>query len=200
MFFRTADHVLIEKRRQLEKTERSLATAAQVSGISSEAVLRKLIEMNVQLDVLATLSIIPLIEVAWADGKVDERERDAVLKGAESFGLFKDQIGFSLLEQWLGHRPPVGLLESWIYYMRGLCPLLSGAEREMLKADLIQRARAVAEATGGLIGKGSKISLREHDVLAKLESAFEGWCRNASRIASQSPMPDAAAIHGTPRC
>jgi len=174
MFFRTADHVLVEKKRQLEKTGRSLATAAKVSGISSEAVLRKLIEMNVQLDVLATLSIIPLIEVAWADGKVDERERDAVLKGAESFGLFKDQIGFSLLEQWLGHRPPVGLLESWIYYIRGLCPLLSGAEREMLKADLTQRARAVAEATGGLIGKGSKISLREHDVLAKLESAFEG--------------------------
>jgi len=174
MFFRTADHVLIEKKRQLEKTERSLATAAKVSGISSEAVLRKLIEMNVQLDVLATLSIIPLIEVAWADGKVDEGERDAVLKGAESYGLLKDQIGFSLLEQWLGHRPPAGLLESWIYYIHGLCPLLSGAEREILKADLTQRARAVAEATGGLIGKKSKISLREHDVLAKLESAFEG--------------------------
>jgi hypothetical protein len=44
----------------------------------------------------------------------------------------------------------------------------------MLKADLIQRARAVAEATGGSIGRKSKISLREHDVLAKLESAFEG--------------------------
>ena len=123
---------------------------------------------------LATMSIIPLIEVAWADGKVNEGERDAVLKGAESYGLLKDQIGFSLLEQWLGHRPPAGLLESWIYYIRGLCPLLSGAEREILKADLTQRARAVAEATGGLIGKKSKISLREHDVLAKLESAFEG--------------------------
>jgi hypothetical protein len=174
MFFRTADHVLIEKKRQLEKTERSLATAAKVSGISSEAVLRKLIEMNVQLDVLATLSIIPLIEVAWADGKVDEEERDAVLRGAESYGILKSQIGYGLLEQWLGHRPPAGLLESWIYYIRGLCPLLSGAERETLKADLIQRARAVAEATGGPIGKKSKISLREHDVLAKLESAFEG--------------------------
>lgn len=174
MFFRKADHVLIEKKRQLEKAERSLATAAKVSGISSEAVLRKLIEMNVQLDVLATLSIIPLVEVAWADGKVDKGERDAVLKGAENYGLLKDQIGYSLLEQWLGHRPPAGLLESWIYYIRGLCPLLSGAERETLKADLIQRARAVAEATDGFFGKRSKISLREHDVLVKLEGAFQG--------------------------
>jgi len=174
MFFRQTDHVLIEKKRQLEKTERTLATLAKISGISNEAVLRKLIEMNVQLEVLATLSIIPLIEVAWADGRIQEEEREAVLKGAESYGLLKDQIGYNLLEQWLGHRPPSGLLESWIYYIRGLCPLLSGAERETLKADLIQRAKAVAEAAGGPIRKKSKISLREHDVLAKLESAFEG--------------------------
>ena len=61
-----------------------------------------------------------------------------------------------------------------MYYIRGLCPLLSRAEREMLKADFIQKARAIAEATGDSSGKKSKISLREHDVLAQLESAFEG--------------------------
>ena len=174
MFFRKADRVLIEKKRQLEKAERSLASAAKVSGISSEAVLRKLIEMNVQLDVLATLSIIPLVEMAWADGKVEAEEREAVLKGAESSGILKSEPGYGLLEQWLGQKPPAGLLESWVYYIRGLCPLLSGAERDMLKADFLQKARAIAEATGGAGGKKSKISLREHDVLARLESAFEG--------------------------
>ena len=96
MFFHVADRVLIEKKRQLEKTERSLATAAKVSGISSEAILRKLIEMNVQLDVLATLSVIPLIAVAWADGKIEKEERDAVLKGAESFGILKSELGLRL--------------------------------------------------------------------------------------------------------
>jgi len=173
MFFRRADQVLIEKKRQLDKMERSLAAAAEVSGISDEALLRKLIGMNVQLDVLATLSIIPLVEVAWADGQVDEEERKAVLKGVESRGIVKDRIGFSLFEQWLGHRPPAGLLESWAYYIRGLCPLLNKAERDILKADLVERARAVAEAAGGRSGQKPKISLREHDVLAKLESAFE---------------------------
>ena len=64
--------------------------------------LRKLIEMNVQLEVLATLSIIPLIESAWADGKIEEEEREAVLKGAESYGLLKDRIGYNLLDaRWL---------------------------------------------------------------------------------------------------
>ncbi len=174
MFFHKADRVLIEKKRQLEKAERSLATAAKVSGISSEAILRKLIDMNVQIDVLATLSVIPLIEVAWADGRIEKEEREAVLKGAESFGIRKSDLGYGLLEQWLDRRPPEGLLESWIYYIRGLCPLLSGAERETLKADFVQKARAIAEAVVVSSGKKSKISLREHDILARLESAFGG--------------------------
>lgn len=85
-----------------EKAERSLATLAKISGIFNEVVLRKLIEMNVHLEVLATLSIIPLIEVAWADGKIEEEQREAVLKGAESYGLLKDQIGYNLLDaRWL---------------------------------------------------------------------------------------------------
>ena len=127
MFFHKADRVLIEKKRQLEKTERSLATAAKVSGISSESILRKLIDER-RLEVLATLSIIPLIVVAWADGKIEKEERGAVLKAAESFGIPKSQLGYGLLEQWLGQPPPEGLLESWIYYIR-VCAVLSGAER-----------------------------------------------------------------------
>ena len=173
MFFHKADQILIEKKRQLEKAERSLATVAKVTGISSEPVLRKLIDMNVQLEVLATLSIIPLIVVAWADGKIEEEERAAVLKAAEDFGISKSQLGYGLIEQWMGRKPPEGLLESWIYYIRGLSPLLSGQERAALKSDVIQMARAIAEAAGGSGLKKSKISLREHDALAALESAFE---------------------------
>lgn len=173
MFFHKADLILIEKKRQLEKTERSLAAVAKVSGISSESILRKLLDMNVELEVLATLSIIPLIETAWADGKIEDAERAAVLEGAEGLGIKKSHLGYDLLEQWLGRKPPEGLLDSWIYYMRGLCPLLSGEERAALKSDVIRKARAIAEAAGSSGGKKSKISLREYDILARLESAFE---------------------------
>jgi hypothetical protein len=172
MFFHRQDNVLIETKRQLEKTERTLKSVSDISGIKNESVLRRLIELNVQIEVLATLSLIPLVEVAWADGKVTEKERKAVLDSAEGLGLGKGRIDTTLLDQWLQSRPPKGLLESWIYYIQGLCELLTEAERKALKAEILERALAVAGSTGGFMGLTSKVSLREHDVLAQIESAF----------------------------
>lgn len=173
LFFLQQDKVLIENKRQLGKMERTLKTASDISGITDDALLRRLIELNIQLEVLATISIIPLVEVAWADGKIHEKERDVILRAAEDYGIVMGKIGHNLLEQWLQHQPPKGLLESWIYYIQGLCDLLSETDRRALKTDLLRRARAVAEAAGGFLGLTSKTSLREEDMLLKLERAFK---------------------------
>lgn len=173
LFFFKQDIVLGEKKRQLQKMELNLKTLSGISGITNEVILRKLTELNIQVEVLATLSIIPLVEVAWADGKVDEKEREAILQEAESFGIFEGQVNRSLFEHWLRNQPPKGMIESWIYYMQGLCQLLSESERRALKSDLLQRVRKVVEAGGGKPGAKPRVSRRKNDVLLRLERAFE---------------------------
>lgn len=153
--------------------EQNLKTLSLISGITDEAILRKLIELDVQIEVLATLSIIPLVEVAWANGKIDGKERAAILKEAESFGVFKGQINYGLFEHWLQNQPPKGMIESWIFYMQGLCQLLCKNERGALKTNLLQRARKVAEVKNGKPNRKSKISRRKEEVLLLLEQAFE---------------------------
>jgi len=171
LFFFKQNAMLIEKKQQLQKLERDLKTMSGISGISDAAVLRKLVELNVQAEVLATLLIIPLIEVAWADRKMDEDERAAILKAAEDNRIFGGPIDRSLFEHWLRFEPPKGFLESWIFYMQGLCQLLSDEERRALKSDILARARTVAEA--GRPSPTSKISRKKEKVLIKLESAFK---------------------------
>jgi hypothetical protein len=172
LFFFKQNTVLIEKKQQLQKMERDLNTMSGISGISDAAVLRKLVELNVQAEVLATLLIIPLIEVAWADRKMDEDERAVILKAAENNKIFGGPIDRSLFEHWLQCEPPKGFLESWIFYMQGLCQLLSEEERRALKSDILQRARTVAEA--GRPSLKSKVSRKKEKVLIKLGSAFTG--------------------------
>ena len=46
--------------------------------------------------------------------------------------------------------------------------------REALRGETIERARAVAKATGGFLGFGNKISDEEESVLTALEAAFSG--------------------------
>jgi hypothetical protein len=173
LFFFKQDLALTEKKRLLQKMGRNLETLAGISGITNEVILQKLTQLNIQVEVLATLSIIPLVEVAWADGKIDNAEREAILSGAESYGVFKGHINRSLFEHWLQNQPPKEMIESWIFYMQGLCQLLDESERRALKLELLQRARRVVEAACGLKKKRSKVSRRKEEVLLKLERAFE---------------------------
>jgi hypothetical protein len=96
-----------------------------------------------------------------------------VLSGAETNGITSDSPGYQLLESWLAHRPDGRLLEVWGTFIVGLCAELSKSERESLKQQILGRARSVAEATGGFLGLGSKISSEEEIILAELAKAFE---------------------------
>jgi len=171
MFFFKQNSILIEKKQQLQKLERDLNTIAGISGITDEAVLRKLVELNIQVEVLATLLVIPLIEVAWADGKIKKKgHREAILSAAEATGIHGGPHHSGLFEHWLEAGPPKGFLESWIFYMQGLCHLLSDIERQSLETHIIERARLVAEA-GSREGK-PKLSRKKEDVLLQLKTAF----------------------------
>ena len=44
--------------------------------------------------------------------------------------------------------------------------------KNALKRDLLGRARSVAEAAGGFLGFGSKVSQSEQAILDELEQAF----------------------------
>jgi hypothetical protein len=173
IFFFEMDLVLIEKKRQLRNMERSLATLSDVSGIADKILLRKLVDLNIQVDVLATLSLIPLIEIAWADGKIDEKERQELAAAASRFGVLKGQVNRELFEHWLNRRPPEAMIESWIYYMQGLCQLLNPAERGILKAGFLQWAQKIAEAETADQKRRARTARRRRDILLRLERAFE---------------------------
>jgi hypothetical protein len=172
-FFMKEDAILLQKRKELAKMLESRQVLAEVSGISNEAVLAKLVKLNVTPDVLASLAVIPLIEVAWADGEIDGKEHAAIMAGAEKAGIGSNTVDYTLMEQWLKHRPGPELLEAWKHYIHGLCEELAEDEKQNLKHDLLQRAQTVAEASGSFLGLTSGISDSEKDMLAKLESAFK---------------------------
>ncbi|MEW6750719.1 MAG: hypothetical protein AB1505_07045 [Candidatus Latescibacterota bacterium] len=172
-FFLRNDARLIEQRRKLEKLARTQAALAEVSGIRNPQVLARLVELQVTPDLLATLAVVPLVEVAWADGQVHERERAAALAGAEGTGVARGSVNHVLLEEWLQQRPTPELLEAWNHYVAGLCESLTAAEREALREDLLARARRVAEAAGGFLGLGAKVSEQEQAVLDSMAAAFD---------------------------
>ena len=171
-FFLEQDRILVEKLRELRKVEETRQALSAVSGITNEAVLQKLIDLKVHAETVASLAVVPLVEIAWADGKIDEKERAAIMEASAQGGLAKGSPDSQILERWLSHRPGPELLEAWTHYVKGLCEALGPEEQEALRRGLLDRARRVAEAAGGFLGLTSGISKAEQRVLDQLEQAF----------------------------
>ncbi len=171
LFFRKQDDALIAQHERLEHKRRTREALAEVSGIRNPQVLDKLMELEVSPSIMASLSIVPLVEVAWADGKVQDEEREAILAAAKK-GIGEKSIDHELLEAWLNHCPPPKLLQAWTHFISGLCETMTETERNALKTELISHAQAVAEAAGGFLGLTSKISAREQAILDEMTAVF----------------------------
>jgi hypothetical protein len=170
-FFHERDQRLLENLRMELETFEAHKQLAHVSGIIDQQVLMNLVKAGVRAETLAAVSLIPLVEVAWADGAVSDEEREAVLKGAAESGIHPGNASYVLLEQWLRQRPDVRVIAAWKEYVHTLAMSMPAEAIETMRANLIGRARKVAEAAGGFLGLTSKISKVEQAALEEFERA-----------------------------
>ncbi len=145
---------------------------AATSGLDDDEVLERLVDLGIGSDTLGALSLVPLVEVAWADDRMEPDERTAALEAAEQAGVAPESPAHRLLEAWLAERPPPRLLAAWRGYVGALCEDMIPEKRLALRRDVLDRARAVAEAAGGFLGVGNRISRREREIFDILETSF----------------------------
>ena len=72
--FRKKDAQLVDKLKVVIHPTLDKETIRQRTGVTDEYVLNNLVALNLSGDSMAAFNLYPLIEVAWADGQVDERE------------------------------------------------------------------------------------------------------------------------------
>jgi len=171
LFFFQHEQRMQAARKELEARKETKENLAKVSGIRNDVLLDKLLGLDIRPETLATLFVIPLVEVAWADGEVQEAERAEILRYAEKAGLKNKAINPVVFTAWLKKRPDSALMDAWRHYIQTLCRELNDEERRTLMNDVLTDARAVAEAAGGFLGFGAQ-SAAEQRVLEKVEAAF----------------------------
>lgn len=155
---------------QEETARRELEEA---TGIHDREVLASLAGLGIRAETLAALTLIPLIQVAWADGRVDDEEREAILDGAVSTGIPAGSPSHTLLRIWMEDRPPVDMQVAWASFIAALKAQLDAQESAHLGEKILARARAVAEAAGDILGHGSMVSPEEEVVLKELSAVFD---------------------------
>ena len=153
------------------KDRKAAEALSMVSGIKDQTVLDKMVSLGIKSDTLAALSLVPLVKVAWADGTLDDKERKAIMVGAETAGVYSGSHGHLLLDSWMSRNPDQALYDTWADYVRTLCAELGGDELKAIREQLLGLARRVAQASGGFT-RGAATSDVETAALAELEKAF----------------------------
>ena len=144
----------------------------KVTGIDDDDILQRVLDIGVNVESLAAMSLAPLVLVAWADGNIDGREKKAIIAGAERAGLAADSAALALLLGWLEEEPDETFQEVWTNYIQALCASLTAGDQVRLRETVLGRCQRVAEAAGGFLGLGS-ISTQEQAMLNQLNLAFD---------------------------
>jgi hypothetical protein len=170
-FFEKENQKKLEAMRAQEAAKTTREDLRKASGMTDDAVLDKLIALGLKTNTIAALSLVPLIEVAWADGEIQDNERNAILQGAHGKGLEQGSDGYELLQSWLRKRPAPTLAEAWEAYIKALTSQLNDEQNKLLKNQIVGFAKMVAASAGGFLGIG-KVSSEEEKVLARIDAAF----------------------------
>ena len=153
-------------------TQRSKDELRKASGMTDDTVLDRLVTLGLRANTIAALSLVPLIQVAWADGSIQDNERTAILEGAHGKGLEQGTDGYELLQAWLKNRPGEDLFTAWEGYIKALAAQLNDEQNRLLRNQIVGFAKMVAAAAGGILGFG-KVSATEEKVLGRIEAAFQ---------------------------
>ncbi len=170
-FFARENEKLLSKLRAEAEAQRRRDALREMLQIDNETVLDRLMELDLCAETIAAFTVIPLVEVAWADGSMSARERDAIMDGATERGINTGTTNYLLLQNWLEMKPEPKLFEVWQHYSRDLLSTLDPDSAAELRARTMSRTRAVAEAAGGFLGL-NKISDEEQAVLAIIEETL----------------------------
>ena len=167
-YFRKQEAKLLEKLRERGRLEEIAEALAVKLQIDDPALLRRIMDLGVTLDTGAAFLLAPLVQIAWAEGKVSEREREAVLRVAGERGVESGSPAHAQLVRWLEARPPDRLFDAAVEATKAGLSVLTPEERADRIRRIVEACRQVAAASGGLsrlLGVGTGVSSEEESVL-----------------------------------
>lgn len=142
--------------------------------MTDDALIAALHSLGLNEENVHAVAMLPLLEVAWADGRIGEPERRLILEIARKRGVLDTEAAL-LLESWLRYRP------SDRYLAHGREVLVELASRghgdvgftPQTITEVLRFCEQVAVAAGGLLGRALKtIDPAEKAALTEIAEAL----------------------------
>ena len=172
-YFHRKESDLLEKLRRRAKTEENRKAIADASSIADEDILTTLQELGYTRGTVRLLHLIPLVQVGWMSGRVTANEREMILRAADLHGIAPETEAYKQLNDWFDHRPSDRFFEQTLAVIRQFLGTLSPEEHARRVGSLLTFCLSVAEASGGILGIGGKVSAAEQEILERIASDLQ---------------------------
>jgi hypothetical protein len=119
---------------------------------TSDDVAAEALELGFDRETSRIIHLVPIIQIAWADGQIQSKEREKVLEFATAAGIDSDSGAYDFLELLLEKQP------SSLFFERTnqvIAHMLADGGSAVQKDDIVEHARSIASAAGGFFGFGS---------------------------------------------
>ena len=166
-YFRRKDRELLEKMRAAASAEQSRRDLGNATGIQDPALLQELEELGFTPGTIALLPLVPVLQVAWAEGGISGAERKMILDLARQRGIGAGSAADVRLTEWLDERPSEDTFRKASRLIGAMLdhPVATGPQ--VSAEELIHYCEQIAAASGGLFGIG-KVSTEERAALEQI--------------------------------
>jgi hypothetical protein len=171
-YFRKREKELIEKMRQHADAEAERRRLGESAGVADEGILQDLQALGYTPETVTLLHVVPLVQMAWAEGNVSDRERDLIVEAARARGVEPGSPADRQLASWLTRRPPEDFFEKTLRAIAAILQAQPAEARAASQKDLLSYCTAIASASGGIMGFRT-VSDEERQVLGRISQEFE---------------------------
>ena len=171
-YFRDKDARLVAKLKTVFDAKHTKEELRKATGVTDEAALDRLVTVIDRKELLTAFKLYPLVEIAWADGKVEPKEAEAVERIAVEAGVPRDSPAFDRLRDWIRNGPTQNARSGGKLYASQLRKTLSAEELHTFREDLLKFANRVAEAAGGFFGIFGNTSAAEQAIIEEIQKAL----------------------------
>jgi hypothetical protein len=174
-YFRRMDRELLESARRTSALDDEGRELGALTGLQARDV-EALQALGFTAETVALLPLVPLVQVAWADGGVSDDERAMIVQLARARAITEGSAADQQLAVWF-RAPPSPDVSAAVSRLLGAMIGGPAIVLEGLTADeLVEYCERIAAASGGFLGL-RRVAVDERALLTKIAHDLKGRTR-----------------------
>lgn len=149
-----------------------IAQVAAALNLPDPKLAERMLLLGFDAETASVLYLLPLIQVAWANGSVSRAERAKILRILRLREIPEGSRAWQMCESLLASRPTEAFLHNTRQLLQAVLKSKGRAVEAQVERELIAMCLDVAEVSGGIFGFGGRVSGAEEEAIREIAAGF----------------------------